>query len=111
MHPCRHCAQTVEDDRFRFCPWCSAPQRSKLVEFFAPHPAIPGDATKALRVSRYFESSERPAQIRLSIWHGDEARAAVSITEHEAARLSAFVAPPETARRPLIEQLRETLRL
>lgn len=110
MHRCRHCAQAVED-RFRFCPWCAAPQRSKLVELFAPHPSVPGDSGKALRVSRYFETADRPAQVRFSIWHGDEAGAAVSVTEEEAARLAAFVAPPPAERRPLIEQLRDTLRL
>ena len=64
------------------------PQRSKLVEFFAPHPDVPGDAGRALRVSRYFESDERPPQFRFSIWSGDSADAAVSLTEDEAARLA-----------------------
>jgi hypothetical protein len=98
------------EDRFRFCPWCAVPQRSKLVEFFAPHPGKPGDARKALRVSRYFASEERPPQFRFSIWSGDTADAAVSLSEEEAARLASFVAAP-APRRPLLDQLRGTLRL
>jgi hypothetical protein len=112
VHTCRHCGNGVED-RFRFCPWCAVPQRSKLVEFFAPHPAMPGDAGKALRVSRYFGTDERPPQLRFSIWSGDSADAAVSLTEEEAARLAQFVAPQPAAppRRPLFDHLRDTLRL
>jgi hypothetical protein len=109
VHTCRHCGNGVED-RFRFCPWCALPQRSKVVEFFAPHPQMPGDAGKALRVSRYFAAEERPPQVRFSIWSGDSADAAVSLTEDEAARLADFVAP-HPPRRPLFDQLRDTLRL
>lgn len=85
------------------------PQRTKLVEFFAPHPDVPGDAGRALRVSRYFGSEERPAQLRFSIWSGDAADAAVSLSEAEALRLAEFVAP--AARRPFLGQLRDSLRL
>ena len=109
MRACRHCGNGVED-RFRFCPWCAAPQRTKLVEFFAPHPGMPGDRSKALRVSRYLESDERPAQFRFSIWEHDRAEAAVSLTDEEAVRLASFV-QPASPRRPLLAQLRETLRL
>jgi hypothetical protein len=109
MRACWQCGNGVED-RFRFCPWCAASQRTKLVEFFAPHPGMPGDRAKALRVSRYLESEERPAQLRFSIWEHDRAEAAVSLTEEEAARLASFVRLP-VRRRPLIAQLRETLRL
>jgi hypothetical protein len=109
VHTCRHCGNGVED-RFRFCPWCAVPQRSKLVEFFAPHPGMPGDAGKALRVSRYFGNEERPPQLRFSIWSGESADAAVSISEEEAARLAQFVAPPPP-RRPLLDHLRDTLRI
>jgi hypothetical protein len=108
VHTCRHCGNGVED-RFRYCPWCALPQRRKLVEFFAPHPEVPGDATKALRVSHYFASDEWPAQVRLSIWDTDVAEAAVSVSEDEAARLAQFLAPP--ARRPLLDQIRDSLRL
>ena len=108
MHTCRHCGNGVED-RFRYCPWCAVPQRRKLVEFFAPHPEVPGDTSKALRVSRYFASDDTPPQVRFSIWDVDVAEAAVSVTEEEAARLADFLAPP--ARRPLLDQLRDSLRL
>jgi hypothetical protein len=110
VHECRHCANGVED-RFRYCPWCSLPQRTKLVEFFAPHPSVPLDVHKALRVSRYFGSPSEPPQLRFSIWHDDAADAAISLTDEEAARLAAFVAPVPPPRRPLIEQLRESFRL
>lgn len=105
---CRGCERDVEDS-FRYCPWCATPQRTKFVEFFAPHPAIPQDARKALRVSRYFPTSSRPAQFRLSIWEGDEAQAALSLDDDEAVRLASFLAPPQ--RRPLLDQLRESLHL
>src|SRR4051812_50164353 len=65
---CPSCAEPV-DRRHRFCPWCAAPVRRKLMEFFAPHPGIPGEAV-ALRVSPYLggEGSGRPT--RLSILGG-----------------------------------------
>jgi hypothetical protein len=108
MRTCRLCGNGIED-RFRYCPWCAAPQRRKLVEFFAPHPEVGGDHAKALRVSRYLGDDETVPQVRFSIWNADRADAAVSLTEEEAARLTAFLAPPP--RRPLLEQLRDTLRL
>jgi len=90
-------------DQFRYCPWCAAPQRRKLVEFFVGADA---DAQKALRVSRYVP--ER--RVRFSVW--DEkgtARAAVSLDEEEAARLAAFVAP--TSKKPsLLDDLRALVR-
>jgi hypothetical protein len=108
MHACRHCGTSVED-RFRFCPWCAQPQRRKLVEFFAPHPAVERDHAKALRVSRYLGDETTAPQVRFSIWNVDEAEAAVSLTDDEAQRLAHFLAPP--LRRPLLDQLRETLRI
>ena len=109
MHECRQCGRGVADT-FRFCPWCAHPQRTKLVEFFAPHPQVARDARKALRVSRYLGSDETPPQFRFSIWEDDAAAAAVSLTEDEAARLADFVAPLP-ARRPLLHQIRNSLRL
>ncbi len=109
MRTCRQCGNSVED-RFRFCPWCAAPQRRKLVEFFAPHPDVEADAAKALRVSRYFGDDETPPQVRFSIWSVDSAEAAVSLSEEEAERVASFLRPP-TARRPLLDHLRESLRL
>ncbi len=108
VHTCRHCGNGVED-RFRYCPWCAVPQRRKLVEFFAPHPSMPGDAQKALRVTRYFGDEETRPQVRFSIWSGDAADAAVSLTEEEAARVASFIEPPPL-RRPLLDQLRDSLR-
>jgi len=86
------------DDVFRFCPWCAAPQRSKLVEFFRAHPR---DGEKALRVSRYLTDDP---QVRFSVW--DErgvATAAVSLEEPEAQRLATFLS------RPTSRSLRERL--
>ena len=109
MHTCRHCGNGVED-RFRYCPWCALPQRRKLVEFFAPHPAVPGDALKALRVSRYFGDEDTVPQVRVSIWNKDVAEAAVSLSPEEAVRVAAFLTPP-APKRQLIDQLKDTLRL
>ena len=110
MHDCRHCGRGVED-RFRFCPWCAAPQRAKIVEFFAPHPEVAGDAGKGLRVSRYFGDEVRPAQVRFSIWSEESADAVISLAEDEARRLARFLAPTRPARRHFLGQLRESLRL
>jgi hypothetical protein len=97
MSRCRQCGGTV-DDVFRFCPWCAAPQRSKIVEFFRAHPR---DGGKALRVSRYIAGEP---QVRFSVW--DErgiVQAAISLEEDEAERLAAFIA------RPVPRSLRERL--
>jgi hypothetical protein len=84
---CARCAGEIEE-RFRFCPWCASPQRSKLVEFFAPHPR---DAGKALRVSRYLT---RDPHVRFSVWdESGVAEAAVSLDQAEAARLARFLQP------------------
>jgi hypothetical protein len=84
MVACPRCLKDVEA-RFRFCPWCGAVQRSKLVEFFRPHPNSPG---RALRVSRYL--GDEP-QVRFSVWDDGVARAAVSLDEDESRRLAAFL--------------------
>src|SRR4029077_15114200 len=86
---CTGCGEEVEA-RFRFCPWCGAAQRRKLVEFFWPHP---NSAGRALRVSRYF--GDEP-QVRFSVWDDGVARAAVSLDEDEARRLADFVAQSES---------------
>jgi hypothetical protein len=90
---CAECGLKVAAG-FRFCPWCAAPQRRKLVEFFRAHPR---DEGMALRVSR--QLTDDP-QVRFSVW-GPEgmAEAAVSLEEDEAERLVAFLAPPRGQRR------------
>ena len=89
---CPRCGGDLRPD-FRFCPWCAAPQRRKLVEFFRAHPR---DEGKALRVSRYL--TEEP-HVRFSVWNAEcMAEAALSLEEAEAERLAGFLATPQ--RRP-----------
>jgi hypothetical protein len=102
MRTCSGCGGNVEAE-FRFCPWCAAPQRTKVVEFF---PGMPFDRGRALRVSRYLDEGH----VRFSVWNEDGvSEAAVSIDEAEGARLASFVA--ERAPLPsLAERLRQALR-
>ena len=99
MRDCPECGGSVEA-RFHYCPWCSAPQRRKLVEFFRPHGAIDVDHGKALRVSRYFGAGADERHVRFSVWNETgAAEAAVSLDEDEAQRLARFLrahghAPP-----------------
>jgi len=103
MAECRQCGGAT-DARYRYCPWCAAPLRRKLVEFFVGADA---DARRAIRVSRYL--SER--RVRFSVWdESGTARAAVSLDEEEAARLAAFVASPPTRRSSLLDELRALVR-
>jgi hypothetical protein len=90
---CPSCAQPVES-RHRYCPWCAAPLRSKLVEFFAPHPLIEGRA-RALRVSRYLGGERSQRHTRLSIWDTDRAVSAISLDPAETRRLSRFLTEGE----------------
>jgi hypothetical protein len=93
VQSCAHCGGEVER-RFRYCPWCAAPLRSKLVEFF---PAHPRDAGKALRVSRYLDDDP---QVRFSVWdQGGRVESAVSVGLTEAQRLARFLRPPAQHRR------------
>jgi hypothetical protein len=90
MSACGACGGPVER-QFRFCPWCSAPLRRKLTEFFL------GEGGKALRVSRYLAEGER--QVRISVWSEDGvAEAVVSLSDEEADRLADFVV--QTSVRP-----------
>ena len=84
MAGCAACGEELEA-RFRFCPWCGAAQRRKLVEFFWPHANSPG---RALRVTRYIGDDP---QVRFSVWDDGVARAAVSLDEAESLRLAAFL--------------------
>ena len=96
MHDCRECGESVEAQH-RYCPWCAAPQRRKLVEFFAGTGA---EAGKALRVSRYRDEGH----VRFSVWdEAGVAEAVVSVDDDEASRLAAFLGatpalPPARAR-------------
>lgn len=102
MRSCGQCGGAV-GDAFRFCPWCAAPQRAKLVEFFA---GTGDDAARALRVSRYLDEHH----VRFSVWNASGvAEAAVSVDEEEAARLARFLAP--APRRPAPRSLLDRLRL
>jgi hypothetical protein len=105
VHVCADCGSEVEAE-FRFCPWCAAPQRRKLVEFFR---ADPRDEGKALRVSRYLHESPH---VRFSVWAASGvAEAAVSLDEVEAERLALFLSAPQARapRLPTIERLRALL--
>jgi hypothetical protein len=81
--------------RWRFCPWCAAPQRLKLVEFFRSHPHFDSERGKALRVSRYLGADDEERQVRFSVWkdmaQSAEAEAAVSLDDMEAERLARFL--------------------
>jgi len=104
MAACRECGEEIAD-RFRYCPWCAAPQRSKLVEFFR---GVDDDARRALRVSRYLP--ER--RVRVSVWDDSgTARAAISLDDEEAARLGDYLAPPRHLPRPsILDDLRALVR-
>jgi len=87
VQSCAQCGGSVER-RFRYCPWCASPLRSKLVEFF---PAHPRDAGKALRVSRYLDEDPH---VRFSVWdETGRVEGAVSVDELEAGRLARFLRP------------------
>jgi hypothetical protein len=100
MRVCAECGGELEAS-YRFCPWCAAPQRRKLVEFFRAHPR---DLGMALRVSRYL--TEEP-HVRVTVWSADGvAETAVSLEEEEAERLAAFLTAPSPRREPLARVLR-----
>jgi hypothetical protein len=103
MAQCRHCGRQTAAE-YRFCPWCAAPQRSKLVEFFL---GTDQDAGRAIRVSRYL----RERRVRFSVWdESGTARAAVSLDDEEAARMAAFLAPPAARKPSLLDELRTLVR-
>ena len=87
MYECPQCRSRVES-AFRFCPWCAAPMRRKIVEFFPATRALMIDHGKALRVSRYLEDRH----VRFSVWNeSGVAESAVSISDAEAERLARFI--------------------
>jgi hypothetical protein len=96
MAVCRHCGDEIEE-AFRFCPWCSAPLRIKVTEFFPGRAGDVDDVPRALRVSRYFGDDDRAPHVRFSVWSDAErgglrVESAVSLDEAEAERLSRFLA-------------------
>ena len=95
MLECGRCGGSIEE-RYRFCPWCAAPLRLKVVEFFA---GTGDEAAKALRVSRYL--TER--HVRFSVWdESGVAEAAVSVSEAEAERLATFLGERVDADAPTV---------
>ena len=98
MQACGRCGNRI-DGRYRFCPWCAAPLRSKLVEFFRPHPDIEDDHARALRVSRYLGVRQEERHVRFSVWNEDGvAESAISLDEGEADRLARFLLEPSGRR-------------
>jgi len=90
MPVCNACSGEVEAS-FRYCPWCAAPVRRKLIEFFPARP-FPGEIGKALRVSRYFPDADEPGHVRFSVWNETGvAEAVVSLDDPDASRLAAFI--------------------
>ena len=111
MPGCPACGGVVEA-LHRYCPWCAAPLRLKLVEFFRGHEEL--DSARALRVSRYLADEPHGPHVRLSIWseseHSARAEAAVSLGDDEAGRLARFLAVTAPARpRTLVERLYASL--
>ncbi len=106
MRDCPECGGPVEAT-FHYCPWCSAPQRRKLVQFFHPHEDLENDRGKALRVSRYFGRTEEERHVRFSVWNETgSAEAAVSLDEDEVQRLARFIlahGSPRPSRPRLLE--------
>ena len=92
MRACGWCQGEVKDE-FRFCPRCGKAQRTKIVEHFRGHPDV---GNGGLRVSLYLGELRHS---RLSVWHGDEAEAAISLDPEETRRLARFLlSSPAVAR-------------
>ena len=103
MAHCPECERETNAE-FRYCPWCAAPQRRKLVEFFRGADA---DERRALRVSRYLPEGI----VRFSVWdESGTVKAAVSLDDDEAARLADFVAAPTARKARLLDDLRALVR-
>jgi hypothetical protein len=103
VRQCRACWQDIAAE-YRYCPWCAAPQRRKLVEFFR---GTDDDSRRALRVSRYLPEE----RVRFSVWdETGQARAALSLDEDEAARVAEFIASPRRRKASLLDDLRALVR-
>jgi hypothetical protein len=98
MRKCDACEGEVQDE-FRFCPHCGRAQRTKIVEYFRGHPNV-GDG--GLRVSVYLGE---PQHARFSVWHGDEAEAAISLEPEETRRLGRFLLASAQHRRSRVREL------
>lgn len=86
MRSCAQCGGGVAVEH-RFCPWCAAPQRLKLVRFFPAHTAIEADRGKMLRLSFYVGIPGDEQHVRFSVWNEEGvAEAAVSLSPAEARR-------------------------
>jgi hypothetical protein len=105
MHSCARCGSSV-GDAFRYCPWCAAPQRLKLVEFFRGRSS---EEDKALRVSRYLHDDLEERHVRFSIWSDARVEGAVSLDDDEADRLGHFLLesapPPRNLLRELVDRV------
>jgi len=106
MRECRSC-RSAFDERFRFCPWCGAIQRLKIVEYFGGVPVAPGEAGKGLRVSRRLAT---PGHVRFRVWGIGRVEAPFAIDESEARRLASFLrrTDPELGRPRLADRLRQS---
>jgi hypothetical protein len=98
MRTCSGCGRGVDDD-FRFCPRCGKALRSKIVEHFEGEDDL-GDG--ALRVSVYLS---QPQHVRFSIWKGEGAQAALSLSPPEADRLVEFLGSVRVTRRRRLETM------
>src|ERR1700751_1884453 len=102
MRRCSACGGEVQDE-FRFCPHCGKAQRTKIVEYFRGHPDG-GEGARRVPVSL-----TEPHHARLSVGHGEEAEAAISLDPDESGRLARFLLA--TLRRPRGSRVRELLHL
>ena len=111
MTYCSSCISPL-DGRFRYCPWCGAVQRRKIVEFFHGRSVTEDEPPRALRVSRYVEVEPERRHVRFSVWNeSGDVQAAVSLDDEEAERVAKFLldtAPrePAPARRGVRDRLR-----
>jgi hypothetical protein len=110
LRSCAQCGGEIADEH-RFCPWCAAPQRLKLVRFFPSDATVAADRGKMLRVSLYLGAPSEKQHVRFSVWNEEGvAEAAVSLSPDEARRLASFVVnpcgPPRGRLASVVEQLR-----